>query len=286
MTKSLSFIASVIVATALALPPAVEAQASRRGGSDTGSSGGSRGGSGSSGGTAVPRATPSAPRPAPSEGEVRPARPSGTNRPASSRPTATGPRASSPRSDADVAAPAAMRVRDTQAIRGVAQPRGSVENPQHPFSPWGRWYPWYSYGSPYWSSYGYGHVIYSPYLFGGTLWSWNRYGWHAPYLYDPYGYVSYTPYYWPSTDTSAVQDEGLPTGSLRLRVTPETARVYVDGALAGVAEEFGGLGNHLAVPAGRRELEFRAEGYETLSMTIDVRAGRTQTERIKLVKQP
>lgn len=125
--------------------------------------------------------------------------------------------------------------------------------------------------------------MYSPWLFGGSVWSWNRYGWQAPYLYDPYGYVDYAPYYWPSSGAS-VRDE-IPTGSLRLRVNPGHARVYVDGALAGTADEFGGLSHHLDIPAGRHQIEFRAEGYETYTVDVDVEAGRTRTERAKLTKQ-
>lgn len=282
MTKSLSFVSSVIVATALVLPPAVEAQASRRGGSSEsgGSSGSSRGGSGGSdtgGRVATPRASPPAPAPSGGGGESRPAAPSGgsATAPASSSGTRTAPAARGIAGSSEAA-----RVRTTQAIRGTAQPRGDVtENPQHPFSPWGRWYPWYYY-SP--SSY-YGHVVYSPWLFGGTVWSWNRYGWHAPYLYGPYDYFGYMPYYGSSWTDSDREPER--TGSLRLRVNPSHARVYVDGALAGVADDFGGLGNHLTIPAGRHQIELRADGYQTYTAEIDVKAGRTQTERVTLKKQ-
>ena len=183
----------------------------------------------------------------------------------------------------------AARVRTVQASRGVAQARGGViSNPGHPFSPWGRWYPWYSYGP---GSY-YGHVAYNPWLYGSTLWTWNRYGWHDPYLYDPYGSYGYDPYYWPSGGGGTVtfsddrdEDEGEATGALRLRVSPQHARVYVDGALAGVAEDFSGLSNHLDIPAGVHQIEFRADGYATYSREVNVKAGQTRTERASLEKQ-
>jgi hypothetical protein len=168
----------------------------------------------------------------------------------------------------------------------VAQPRGFVidRNPPQLFSPWGRWSPWYGYG--YGPSSYYGHVVYSPWLYGGSVWSWNRYGWHDPFLFDPFGYGGYAPYYWPSERTDDDnRGDGLVTGSLRLRVNPGEARVYIDGALAGVASEFGGLSGHLALPAGEHEIELRADGYATYTGRVEVRPNRTQTERINLDRQ-
>ena len=181
-----------------------------------------------------------------------------------------------------------MRLRSTQAVRGVAQPRSNFGSaiPPRPRDTGYRWSPWYGYGYGY--GYGpgyYGSVLYNPWIYGGSsFWSWNRYAWHDPFLYDPYGYAGY-PYYWSTDiDRNDDRDQGVPTGSVRLRVSPSHARVYVDGALAGVASEFGGLSNHLALPAGTHELEFRAEGYTTLRIQVDVKAGRTQTERLSLDK--
>lgn len=183
-----------------------------------------------------------------------------------------------------------MRIRGAQATRGVAQPRTNAITPpqQFPSSRGYRWSPWYGYGYGY--SYGpgsfYGHAVYDPW-FGGGPWGWSRYRWHDPFLFDPYGYVGFTPYYWPSADLGRDEniDQGVVTGSLRLRVSPSHARVYVDGALAGVAGEFGGLSNHLVLPAGVHELELRAEGYTSQTVQVEIRGNRTQTERISLEKQ-
>jgi hypothetical protein len=240
---------------------------------------------------AMPRSSPQPSSPAPVVRERGP-RPSsagdGTTRPSGARPAAGSDGRIAPAARSTAPASAAMRVRDTQARRGIAQPRSNVvaPPPQRPLNPWNRWSPWYGYGYSYGYGSGYyGHVVYNPWIYGGGLWGWNRYAWHDPFLYDPYGYGGY-PYYW-STGTSRDddRDQGVPTGSLRLRVNPSHARVYVDGALAGVASEFGGLSNHLELPAGMHEIELRAEGYATFRTQVDVRTGRTQTERVKLERQ-
>jgi hypothetical protein len=276
MTSPLALFASAIVVIALAVPSAVEAQAQRRGGSEGGSSSGGGSDNGGGGGGAMPRSSPqpsSSPAPVVRERSPRPASVGdGATRPSGGRP-ASGPdgriapaaRSTSPGS-------AAMRVRSAQGTRGIAQPRSNVITPapQRPINPWGRWSPWYGYSYGYGYGYGpgyYGHVAYNPWIYGGSsIWAWNRYAWHDPFLYDPYGYAGY-PYYW---STGVDRDD---------------ARVYVDGALAGVASEFGGLSNHLDLPAGLHDIEFRADGYATLKTQVDVRAGRTQTERLKLEKQ-
>jgi hypothetical protein len=75
------------------------------------------------------------------------------------------------------------------------------------------------------------------------------------------------------------------TGSIRLKVSPDTAKVYVDGTLAGTASEFDGLvGHHLVLEVGTHELELRADGHETFHDTITVEADKTITERASLKK--
>jgi hypothetical protein len=73
-----------------------------------------------------------------------------------------------------------------------------------------------------------------------------------------------------------------PTGSVRFRANPSSARVYVDGALAGTVDDFDGLGNHLRLEAGRHFVELRADGYEPYSTEILVPNGRTLTTRATL----
>jgi len=127
-------------------------------------------------------------------------------------------------------------------------------------------------------------VSYNPWRYGATRWGWSRYGlWYDPYAYyyDPY-YYGGGGYYSSSTRETKVKET---TGGVRLKVSPGHARVYIDGVLQGIVEEFNGLSDHLTLEFGEHTLELRAEGYETLTRTIKVEAGRTLTERATLKKR-
>ena len=143
------------------------------------------------------------------------------------------------------------------------------------FGPWGRWYPW---------GWNVGFNSYNPWRYGATRWMYGRYGlWYDPYSYYPY-YDDY--YYGGGYSSSSREDEydRIETGSLRLKVSPSMAKVYIDGALVGVVDDFDGLRNHLEIEAGAHQLELRAEGYETYIADVTVDPGKTRTERITLKK--
>ena len=155
------------------------------------------------------------------------------------------------------------------------------------FGPWGRYYPWYSTGFG-WS---YGVVQLSPYSGSvGLMWGPS----YDPFYYDPfnpfgYGYngFGYGGNY--GAVTGRVASTPAPTthatGSIRLKVSPDTAKVYVDGNLAGAANQFDGLfGHHLLLESGPHQLELRADGFETYHGTLSVDTGKTQTERLSLQK--
>jgi hypothetical protein len=261
MTKPLAFLSAVLVAAALAVPTVSAAQGSRRGGGDSGSSGGGRSGSGD-GGVAVPRESPPpAPRaesPSPSSegGPVTRSSPSSGDSSGSNR--ATG------------------RTRSNQAVRGYAQPRTYSPGGSHNVVVWPSWY--YPYYGAYfgYSSYPYGY--------------WNRYGWYDPFLFDPFGFGYYgaVPYYYPPSVTYSTRDEErerTSTGSIRFKVNPKSAKVYIDGALAGTVDEFDGLSDHLELTSGSHQLELRADGYKSYTGTLDVKEGQTRTTRVSLDKQ-
>jgi hypothetical protein len=156
----------------------------------------------------------------------------------------------------------------------------------YPFSPWGRWYPWY-YGG-----WGYGWVSYDPWRSGGTRWVWGRYGtwwygatpWYDPW-YDPY-YGWYGMSYGGGGGGGRSYSDGNrgTTGSLRLKVNPAEAKVYIDGVLQGTVDDFDGLKDHLEVTEGNHVLEIRGDGFVTLKEQIKVEAGKTQTVRGSLKK--
>ncbi|MEO8482118.1 MAG: PEGA domain-containing protein [Acidobacteriota bacterium] len=269
MAKSLSFVTPLLVAAVLAVPTVSAAQGRSRGGDDGGSSGG-RSGSGS-GEVAVPRSAPEpAPAPAPRASE-----------PSSPQPTYGSESGSNRSGSGETSA----RARGDQPIRGYAQPRTNVPrggggDPTY-VTVWPSWY----YGGYYgYSGYPYGYY--------GGLGYWNRYGLYDPFLFDPYGY--YGGFYGsPAFGSSISYGESSReprsrdeiSGSIRLKVNPKNAKVYVDGALAGTADEFDGLGGHLQISAGPHQIELRADGFQTYAGTVNVKEDRTQTERITLKKR-
>jgi hypothetical protein len=177
---------------------------------------------------------------------------------------------------------AVVRERNGRAVLGTAVPRPPLDTTliAFPFyGPWGRWYPWYGSGF----GWNLGFVTYNPWYYGPTRWMWSRYGvWYDPYIYDPYPYYGASAGY--SSGGRRDREPEREVGSIRLRVSPESAQVYVDGALVGYVIDFSGFSNHLELDSGRHEIEFRAGGYETYRGTIDVEAGKTLTERVSLKK--
>lgn len=120
---------------------------------------------------------------------------------------------------------------------------------------------------------------------------WGRYGtwwygavpWYDPW-YDPY-YGWYGMTYGGGGGSRSRDNEHLGiTGSLRLKVNPSEAKVYIDGVLQGVVDDFNGLSSSLDVTEGKHQLEIRGDGYTTLKADIEVEAGKTQTFRGSLKK--
>jgi len=161
--------------------------------------------------------------------------------------------------------------------------------------------PYYGYGvDPFFYGYGY------PY----SRWAWSRYGmwydpfsnygYYSPMYLDPFGsgYGSYGIYSglggyggYSSYDTydreslgGSYSPEATPprfetTGSIRIRVKPSDAQVYVDGKPAGIVDQFDGLKTHLIATTGSHKLEIRADGYEPLTITVTVPEDKTVTAR-------
>ena len=135
------------------------------------------------------------------------------------------------------------------------------------YSPFGSWYPFYSAGF----GWNVGFIGYDPWHLGSTHWYLGRYGpWVRPVL-EPvltiryyYGVGGYARRAEPEEETPSAPARRT-TGSIRLRVSPASAKVYMDGALVGTVDEFNGFRNHLELESGRHQLELRADGYAPLS---------------------
>lgn len=262
MSRFLRTFLVVSVVAVIGLPALADAQAKSRGGSSQ--SGGSRSGS-------VGRAPSS--RPAPS-------RPT-ASRPPAAKPRATNPAPTSksasstrPSSAASVGVPLsgtanserALRARQGQGAVGLAAARpltafDTTFLPGHQHSRFGFRFGFGSGLNRGFGSFGLGG-------YGSSL--FLPYGRYAPYGYNAYGR---------SRSSSAGPAR---MGSVRLKVSPRSARVYIDGALVGVVDDFDGLTQQLELEAGRYALELRADGYQTYVGEVSVSPGRTKTERISM----
>ena len=114
-------------------------------------------------------------------------------------------------------------------------------------------------------------VVPVPHYGGFSSWGFGGLGLSRYYggLYDPYGpwYGGYL--YSPSSVTIGFE------GSLRLKIKPRDAQVYVDGYYAGIVDDFDGFFQRLHVEAGPHHIEVRTPGYEMLALDVQIRPDQT-----------
>src|SRR5438067_313916 len=124
----------------------------------------------------------------------------------------------------------------------------------------------YSRGRGYYGGYGY----YDPWGYAGG------YGYYGGY-YDPWygGYPTY-----PVGSSSSNDDEG----SLRLKIKPREAEVYVDGYFVGVVDDFDGIFQRLHLDSGPHRIEVRAAGFESLTFEVRITPEHTTTYQGELKK--
>jgi hypothetical protein len=156
--------------------------------------------------------------------------------------------------------PTYARPRDGHTPIGTAAPRGSVP-PAPPsgggiYVPGGGYYPGYGYG--YYDPWGYGAY------YGG--------------FYDPWygGYPTYPQATYSSNDE----------GSLKLKIKPSEAEVYVDGYFVGIVDDFDGIFQSLHLDSGAHRIEVRANGYETLAFDVRITPEHTTTYKGELKRLP
>ena len=73
------------------------------------------------------------------------------------------------------------------------------------------------------------------------------------------------------------------SGHLRFEVRPKDAEVYADGYYAGIADDFTGSSQLLALAPGRHHIELQATGYESVKFDVNVEPGQTVDYRTVLV---
>lgn len=105
---------------------------------------------------------------------------------------------------------------------------------------------------------------------GGWGWGWG-WPWYGP-GYDGY----YRPYnvYGPASQWGVVDTD----------ISPEEARVYLDGRYIGTADDFDGYPDYLYLRPGHYRIEFRLDGYETLVREVNARPGMFVDYKDKLHK--
>lgn len=180
-----------------------------------------------------------------------------------------------------------------QGVRGTAQPRVYIPQDRTPTFGYHYRSPWYFSGYPYYGAYGYPYYG-SAYGYGYGFYPYGRSRWNDYPFGLSYGLFGYAPYASPYDAMYSSGgyvgrrgdfDNDRPTGSIRLRAEPREAKVYVDGALVGIVDDFDGLRNHLSLEPGRHRIELRAPGYENYSTDVSVAAGKTLTTRASMKKQ-
>ena len=128
----------------------------------------------------------------------------------------------------------------------------------------------------------------------GGAWNW---GWGWGWGYPGYGYYGvYAPYYgygygYPYGGYGygggyyAAAASG-DWGAVKTDVSPEEARIMLDGRYIGTADDFDGYPDMLYLKPGNYHLEFQLEGFEPQSVEIEARAGVRAEINNKLKKIP
>ena len=174
------------------------------------------------------------------------------------------------------------RPRGSGPVYGQAVPRGTVTGGRY-YVPY-RYYgvsPWFYY-SPYaYGAFGLGFWGYDPYWWGGYYgypygWGYPYYGYGYGYGYD-YGYYGGRHAYY-----------GYDYGSIKLKVKPKEAEVYVDGYYMGQVDDFDGVFQHLDLESGTHRIEIRANGYQPLVLEMMLEPGRSVTyeNRLRPLQEP
>jgi hypothetical protein len=154
---------------------------------------------------------------------------------------------------------------DGSNTRDRAVPRGSVPGPSRVYV-----YPRYYYDR-YYDPWGYGAF--------GLGYSYREWGPWGPYFGSP-GYYPYYgggyPYY---GGGYGYQYADYDTGSVKIKVKPRDAEVYVDNYFAGYVDDFDGVFQALKVETGGHRIELRKPGFETLQFDVHVQPSRSVTFR-------
>ena len=114
---------------------------------------------------------------------------------------------------------------------------------------------------------------------------------HSRHRYGPQGYGPgyghrYGHGYRSYDGSSSYEPYRCDCGSVRIELVPnelrQEAQVYVDGAHAGVVDDFDGIFQRLRLRPGQYEIEIRLAGYRTFRRQVLVSRGRTYRVRHRM----
>jgi PEGA domain len=188
--------------------------------------------------------------------------------------SASAPEASNP---SDRAVPTYSRPRDGRPQTGTAVERFTPR-------PDGNIYPYVPYYGSYYNGYYGAGRYYWPGAFG--LGFYYDPLWYDPFYYDPFGGGYYGGGYYGGGYGGGGYSGGgyggggyskVGTGSVRLKIKPRDAQVYVDGYFVGTVDQFDGLFQKLSIDGGSHRIEIRAEGRETIQLDVLITPGETVT---------
>jgi PEGA domain len=162
------------------------------------------------------------------------------------------------------AVPAYSRPRDGRPVTGVGVERNTLPPgngniiviPGYPYYPYGFWGAGYGYGL--------GSLYFDPFWYGGYGFGYPGFGYAGGYYGGGGGGYSSSQSYSES-------------GSLRLKIDPRSAQVYVDGYFVGVVDSFDGVFQKLGLEGGGHKVELKADGYEPLEFEVLITPGETVT---------
>jgi hypothetical protein len=123
----------------------------------------------------------------------------------------------------------------------------------------------------------------------GVGWGWWGPGWYGSGWYGPgwWGPGWWGPGWGPGWyGASAVQPVAVDVGTVDTDISPEHARLFLDGTLIGTADDFDGYPSYLFLRPGHYTLEFRLQGYKTATYNLDVTAGSFYPLKTKLERIP
>jgi len=122
---------------------------------------------------------------------------------------------------------------------------------------------------------------FNPWGYGGAILGGVYGGYYGGY------YGAYDPWYgwFPTYAPVAAFGGSDETGSLRLKVQPSDASVYVDGFYVGIVDDFDGAFQKLRLDRGPHRIEMRAQGHAPLAVDVMIQEDFTITYRGELSKQ-